>query len=125
MVTLFLGRLLAAAVMAPARFGRAAFVLLDRLELGSQLRPLLEQRRQMLVAARDRSGVGADFLVQLGELLFQVDAHITISSTNSLTGVCSSRLGSWQSSRIAFCRSRGKRRARLRSNFSTRCGMPS
>src|SRR2546425_10375346 len=121
MVIPFLYRLLAAAVMAPARFGRAAFMF----QLGDELGALFEQRRQVLIAARDRSRISADLFVQLCKLFFQIGAHTTIRSTNSLTGVCSSRFWSLQSSRMVFCCCDGKRRARLRSNFSTRCGMPS
>src|SRR3954470_12794444 len=108
--------------MAPAGLGRTAFVF----ELRDQLRALFQEGRQMLVAARDRAGVVANFFVELGEPVLQVDAHqMIIRSTNSLTGVCSSFFWSMHSSRIAFCCFSGKRRARLRSNFSTRCGMPS
>src|SRR5258706_9919301 len=95
------------------------------LQFGDELRALLEQRRQLLVAAGDRSRIGADLLIQLGQLALQVGAHMTIRLTKSFTGVCSRRFWSMHSSRIAFCCFGGKRRARLRSNFSTRCGMPS
>src|SRR3981189_410925 len=88
-------------------------------------RALFQQRRELLVAAGDRRRIVADFLRQLGDPPFEVGAHGTNRSTKSLTGVFSRRRGSAQSSRIAFCCSGGKRRARLVLNFSTRIGMPS
>src|SRR5690242_11119497 len=112
---------LAAAVMAPERLRRAGLLL----ELGHQPRALFEERGQVLVAARDRPGIVTDLLVQLGELLLEECIHMTIRSTNSCTGVCSRRFASRHSSRIAFCCFSGKRRARLRSNFSTSRGIPS
>src|SRR3981189_791893 len=88
-------------------------------------RALFQQRRELLVAAGDRRRIVADFLRQLGNPPFEVGAHRTNRSTNSLTGVLSSRPGSAQSSRIVFCCSGGKHRARLVLNFSTSIGMPS
>src|SRR2546430_273488 len=88
-------------------------------------RALFQQCRELLVAARDRRRIVADFLRQLGNPPFEVGTHGTNRSTNSLTGVFSSRPGSAQSSSIVFCCSAGKRRARLVLNFSTRIGMPS
>src|SRR3954471_22341350 len=99
--------------MAPACFGRAAFMC----KLGDQLRAFFEERRQVLVAARNRTRVVTDLMVELFEPLLQKNAHITIRSTNSFTGVCSRRFWSMQTSRMAFCCCAGKRRARLRSNF--------
>src|SRR5690348_6172519 len=92
-------RSLAAAVMAPEGLGRARLAL----QLGHQPRAFLEQRRQVLVAARDGSGIVADLFVQLRQALLQMGTHITIRSTNSWTGVSSSRFASRHSSRIAFC----------------------
>src|SRR4051812_17553736 len=83
------------AVVSPTCFGRAAFMV----ELGNDLGAFLEQRRQMQVAARDRPRVVADLVVQRFEPLLQMSAHITIKSTNSFTGVCSSRFWSMHSSR--------------------------
>src|SRR3981189_3292577 len=88
-------------------------------------RALFQQRRELLVAAGDRRRIVADLLRQLGDPAFEVSAHMTNKSTNSLTGIFSSRPASKHRSRIALCCSGGKRRARLLLNFSTRTGMPS
>src|ERR671937_2356293 len=100
--------------MAPACLRRAALAF----EFGDEARALFEQRREVLIAARDRAGVVADLFVQLGEPFFEIGAHITIRSTNSFTGVSSRRRWSMHRSRIAFCCCGGKRRGRVGSNFS-------
>ena len=51
--------------------------------------------------------------------------QITIMSTNSLTGVASSRFASRQRSRISPACVAGKTRARFVLNFSTSTGIPS
>src|ERR1700682_3456926 len=113
---------LTAAIVGPDRFRRAADVVL---ELEQEPRPFFEERRQMLVAARNRAGIVADLVRQLGDGALPFGSHTTIMSTNSFTGVAPSLRASRQRSSIAFCCLGGKRRARLRSNFSTSSGMPS
>src|SRR5438876_6726174 len=94
-------------------------------QLIQKSRALLQQRRELLVAARDRRRIVADFLRQLGDPAFELSPHMTNRSTNSLIGIFSSRTGFMHRSRIVLCCSGGKRRARLLLNFSTRIGMPS
>src|SRR3954463_14128712 len=48
------------------------------LEFGHEARAFFEQRRQVLVAARNRAGIGADLLVQLGKPLFEIGTHSVI-----------------------------------------------
>src|SRR5438105_2983932 len=97
-------------------------------ELGDPLFQISAHRAHIL-----NSGTQSDFLPSLscqGNVVRPCflplsSVHITMRSTNSWTGVCSSFIWSRQSSRIAFCCFSGKRRARLRSNFSMSIGMPS
>src|SRR5262249_37831894 len=86
----------------------------------------LDERGELLVAARDRRGIAADFLGQRFDA--GGEAHrgqMTMRSVNSCTGVLSSRFASRHKCKIVCDCFAGKRRARLVLNFSTSTGMPS
>src|SRR3954465_10523867 len=107
--------------------GRAARPLfLEQVQSGDEFGALFQQRRKVEITTRDRSGVVADLFAKLGDSGLQLGfRHMTKRSTNSSTGVLSSRAASMHTSRMALCCFEGKRRARLVLNFSTRMGMPS